>query len=167
MGSADPRSPQPVSALFDRIRKDATVTRREYLRILVTVSGGLLAGTVAIALGVFKRADHVPGGGSPAPLRIATAIAPGASVRFDYPGPGSEAMAIRMLDGTLVAYSSECTHLSCAVLWEDRKLACPCHDGQFDPGTGEVVAGPPPRPLPKVLLEEREDGIYAVGVELR
>jgi Rieske Fe-S protein len=33
----------------------------------------------------------------------------------------------------------------------------------FDPATGEVVAGPPPRPLPKVLLREDGGQIWAVG----
>jgi Rieske Fe-S protein len=53
------------------------------------------------------------------------------------------------------------------VLWraEHGQLECPCHDGVFDPATGEVVAGPPPRPLPKVLLREDAGGIWAVGTD--
>lgn len=155
----------PVSALLDRIKSDASVTRRDYLRILVTISGGLLAGTVAVAVGVFKRPDTAEGGLQP--RRIAESIPNGGSVRFTYPTDEDHAIAIRMFDGTLVAYGSECTHLSCAVLWQEQKLQCPCHDGEFDPSTGDVLAGPPPRPLPKILLENRQDGIYAVGVELR
>lgn len=157
----------PVSALLDRIRSDASVTRRDYLRILVTISGGLLAGTVAVALGVFKRPDTAADGGVPTPQKIAASIPNGGSVRFTYPSDEDHAIAIRMGDGTLVAYGSECTHLSCAVLWQERRLQCPCHNGEFDPATGEVIAGPPPRPLPKIVLEERTDGIYAVGVVLR
>jgi len=63
-----------------------------------------------------------------------------------------------------VAYSSICTHLSCTVLWraEHEELLCPCHDGSFEPSNGEVLAGPPPRPLPVIDLEERSDGIFAV-----
>src|SRR4029453_3072939 len=73
--------------------------------------------------------------------------------------------AIRLPDGRLVGWSAVCTHLSCAVLWreEDSLLECPCHDGVFDPATGEVVAGPPPRPLPRVELREDNDGIWGVG----
>ena len=154
----------PVSALLDRICSDATMTRRDYLRILVTVSGGLLAGSIAVAAGVFRR--PVPTPGQP-PLLITGAIEPGQAVRFAYPTEDDHAIAIRMGDGTLVAYGSECTHLACAVLWERQRLVCPCHDGEFDPGSGDVLAGPPPRPLPKIVLEERSDGIYATGVELR
>lgn len=154
-----------VDALGDRIRKDAPVSRRDYLRILVTVSGGLLVGTVAVALGAFRRAKSGPGTAQ----HIADSLAPGKSLAFAYPTKEDPAIAIRMLDGTLVAYSSVCTHLSCAVLWhaEERALGCPCHDGEFDPTNGDVVAGPPPRPLPRILLEERPDGIYAVGMVIR
>jgi Rieske Fe-S protein len=55
------------------------------------------------------------------------------------------------------------------VLWEEREeaLVCPCHDGRFSAVTGEVLAGPPPRPLPRIDLEERDDGIYAVGARVR
>ncbi len=144
---------------FERLRADALVTRRDYLRILVTISGGLALGAVAIVAGVFPRRT-----GSSGILRIASAIDPGGSVSFAYPGPDDRAIAMRLSDGSLVAYSSICTHLSCAVLWRsDRnELACPCHDGRFDAVSGRVLGGPPPRPLPRIELEERPDGIYAV-----
>jgi Rieske Fe-S protein len=35
----------------------------------------------------------------------------------------------------------------------------------FDPATGEVVAGPPPRSLPGVRLREDARGIWAVGTD--
>ncbi len=148
-------------ALLDRIREDAPVTRRDYLRILVTVSGGLLVGTIAVAAGVFRRRDVDPG----AEVLVARRLEPGRSVPFRYPTPGDPAIAVRLPSGDLVAYSSVCTHLACAVLWrpEHGTLDCPCHDGVFDPRDGHVLAGPPPRPLPAIVLEERADGIYAVG----
>ena len=148
-------------ALLDRIRADAPMTRRDYLRILVTVSGGLLAGAAAVGAGVFRR--H--GTGSAPARKVADQLAPGEAVAFRYPGEDDRALAVRLADGRLVGYSAVCTHLACAVLWraEDSALECPCHDGVFDPATGEVVAGPPPRPLPKVALREDARGIWAVG----
>jgi Rieske Fe-S protein len=158
-----PASPHraPVRAQLERIREDATITRRDYLRILVTISGGLFAGTAAVAVGLFRRRDEA----ASSPVRIAGEIAPGASVRFAYPTDADPAIAIRMADGTLAAYSAVCTHLSCTVLWNRTaaRIDCPCHDGEFDPLDGRVLAGPPPRPLPRIELEERSDGIYAVG----
>jgi Rieske Fe-S protein len=154
-------SDEALSALLARIRADSHVTRRDYLRILVTVSGGLLAGTGAIAAGLFRR--H--GSGQAPPLRVADRLAPGRAVTFRYPGGSDPAMALRLPDGRLVGYSAVCTHLSCAVLWrpQHNRLECPCHNGAFDPATGAVLFGPPPRPLPRVRLEERLDGIWAVG----
>lgn len=151
--------PPPVGGPFERIRSDAPVTRRDYLRILVTISGGLVVGAAAVAAGVFPRRT-----GSSGALRIAEAIEPDGSVTFSYPGPDDRAIALRLADDRLVAYSSICTHLACGVLWQAREqaLVCPCHDGRFAAATGEVLAGPPPRPLPVIELEERADGIYAV-----
>jgi Rieske Fe-S protein len=148
-------------ALLERIRADAPVTRRDYLRILVTLSGGLVAAAAAIKAGVFPR--H--GEGTTAPLKIADRLRPGAAVSFAYPDEDDRAIAIRLHDGRLVAYSSVCTHLACAVLWraDTNRLECPCHDGAFHPANGEVLAGPPPRPLPTVRLREDRRGIWAVG----
>lgn len=150
-----------TQALVERILTDAPVTRRDYLRMLVTVSAGLLAGAAGVAVGVFRR--H--GSGGAAPAKVADRLAPGQTVAFRYPGRDDRALAVRLPDGRLVGYSAVCTHLACAVLWraDDNRLECPCHDGAFDPATGEVLAGPPPRPLPKVLLREDARGIWAVG----
>lgn len=155
------RDDAATRALVERIRADAPVTRRDYLRILVTLSGGLLAAAAAVAGGLFHR--H--GAGSAPAQRIADELAPGQGVSFRYPGEDDRALAIRLPEGQLVAYSSICTHLACAVLWrpEANRLECPCHDGVFDAATGEVLAGPPPRPLPKVRLREDARGIWAVG----
>jgi nitrite reductase/ring-hydroxylating ferredoxin subunit len=158
---SDRPDPSPAQALLDRIREDALVTRRDYLRILVTVSGGLLVGTVAVAAGIFRRRDVDPG----TEMFVARGLEPGRAVAFRYPTEEDPAIAIRLSDGVIVGYSAVCTHLSCAVLWraEHGSLECPCHDGVFDPRDGDVVAGPPPRPLPRIVLEERGDEIYAIG----
>lgn len=146
-------------ALLDRIREDAPVSRRDYLRILVTVSGGLLVGAGVIAAGAFRRRTGVA-----PPVKVAEELAMGESVLFAYPTEADHAIAVRLPNGMLVAYSSICTHLACGVLYErdDDELFCPCHHGRFATRTGEVLAGPPPRPLPVIDLEERADGIWAV-----
>lgn len=150
----------PERRQLERITSEALVSRRDYLRILVTISGGLLAGAVAVAAGIFPRRT-----GAAEPLLVAAALAEGEWVRFAYPTEQDRAIAMRLPGGRLVAYSSICTHLSCAVIPKPRErvLDCPCHDGRFDAIDGSVVHGPPPRPLPVIELEERSDGIYAVG----
>jgi Rieske Fe-S protein len=157
----DATTDEATRALLERIRADAPVTRRDYLRILVTLSGGLAAAAGVVAAGLFHR--H--GKGSAPPTKVADELSPGEAVAFRYPGEDDRAIAVRLADGRLVAYSSICTHLACAVLWraDANHLVCPCHDGVFDPATGEVLAGPPPRPLPQVRLREDSRGIWAVG----
>ncbi|MCX5212761.1 Rieske (2Fe-2S) protein [Kitasatospora sp. NBC_00240] len=152
-------------ALVDRISADSLTTRRDYLRIVATVSGGLAVGSTLVSAGVLHR--H--GDGAAAPLKVADRLPPGAAVTFDYPGEDDRAMAVRLTDGTLVGWSTVCTHLACGVLRredhpEREGLYCPCHEGVFDVRTGEVTSGPPPRPLPKVLMVEDEQGaIWAIG----
>ncbi|MGQ0679296.1 MAG: ubiquinol-cytochrome c reductase iron-sulfur subunit [Actinomycetota bacterium] len=146
-----------------RLANGNLISRRDYLRMLVVVSGGLLFGTAGVAAGIFRK--H--GSGSAPDKRIAGAIPPGKLVSFSFPGEDDPAIALRLDGGELVAYSSVCTHLACAVLWrrDHGVLECPCHDGVFDLRTGEVTAGPPPRALPRITLVERVDGVYATGTQ--
>ena len=62
--------------------------------------------------------------------------------------------------GEIIAMAGECTHLSCPVQRSKAKvgppLVCPCHGGAFS-RTGEVLDGPPPRPLRRLRLEVPED----------
>ncbi|MEU4076549.1 (2Fe-2S)-binding protein [Streptomyces venezuelae] len=163
----DPRADAAQEALHDRIAADSLTTRRDYLRIVATVSGGLAVGGVAVASGILHR--HGDSDGRPEAKRIADQILPGESLAFRYPGSEDRAVAVRLEDGTLAGYSAVCTHLACAVLWRKERgsegeLYCPCHEGVFDARTGEVTAGPPPRGLPKVLLVEESDGsVWAIG----
>jgi Rieske Fe-S protein len=55
---------------------------------------------------------------------------------------------LRRYEDRLVAFDPACTHLGCRVTWvgEKERYFCPCHGGVFDPN-GEVVSGPPPKPL--------------------
>ncbi|MEV7830093.1 Rieske (2Fe-2S) protein [Streptomyces subrutilus] len=153
--------------LRDRISADSLTTRRDYLRIVTTVSGGLAIGGIGVAAGILHR--HGDSESLPQPKKVTDRLPPGQSVAFRYPGDEDRAVAVRLGDGSLVGYSAVCTHLACGVLWrEDRgpdgELYCPCHEGVFDARTGEVTAGPPPRPLPKVFLTERPDGsVWAVA----
>ncbi|WP_327125421.1 QcrA and Rieske domain-containing protein [Streptomyces sp. NBC_01727] len=156
-------------ALHDRIAADSLTTRRDYLRIVATVSGGLAVGGLGVAGGMLPRHGDTGDAKAPEPRKITAQLLPGEAIAFSYPEEDDKALAVRLDDGTLVGYSAICTHLACAVLWrKDRgpegELYCPCHEGIFDVRTGEVTAGPPPRPLPKVALTEQTDGsVWAIG----
>jgi quinol---cytochrome c reductase iron-sulfur subunit, bacillus type len=49
---------------------------------------------------------------------------------------------------TFTVFDPHCTHLGCPYRWDldQKKFLCPCHGGVFN-AAGQVVAGPPPRPL--------------------
>jgi Rieske Fe-S protein len=87
---------------------------------------------------------------------------------FRYPGPNDSCLLLRTREGSYVAYSQKCTHLSCAVFpsSDGKRLECPCHEGYFSAADGRVLQGPPPRPLPRILLEIRRGEVWAVGVDL-
>lgn len=141
---------------------DDQVSRRELLRFAVMASGTLFAATAGIAILSYIK-----------PLRVAhqQAIVQAASVPvgqahyFQYPTTEDPAILLRLTDGRFVAYSGRCTHLSCAVYYDQPsdKLLCPCHEGVFDPRTGSPIAGPPQRSLPRISL--RQDGTMLYAVE--
>ena len=61
------------------------------------------------------------------------------------------------LGGELVAFSTVCPHLGCAIDYdpEARKFKCPCHDSVFEMD-GTVEEGPAPRPLDRLEVQADE-----------
>lgn len=140
------------------------VTRRQFGKFMVLTSLGMLAGNVWILVRSLWRR-----GAPPAPRAIARGaeLAVGAVKIFRYPGPDDPCLLVRTGEDAWVAYSQKCTHLSCAVYPADdgKRLECPCHEGYFALEDGRVLQGPPPRPLPRIVLERRGDEVWATGVD--
>ncbi len=141
------------------------VARRQFGKFLVLTSLGMLTGNLWILTkSLLRREPALPalriGRVGELPVRSAAA--------FRYPGPDDPCLLMRLADDTYVAYSQKCTHLSCAVFPSEdgTKLECPCHEGYFSAADGRVLQGPPPRPLPRILLERRGDELWAVGIDL-
>jgi nitrite reductase/ring-hydroxylating ferredoxin subunit len=117
------------------------VTRRGLLVFSVVASGALFVGTAVLAaLGWLD--DRVRRGART--IARAGDVPEGQAVHFEYPTAGEQAILLHLPGGRFVAYSQKCTHLSCAVQWqpERNRLYCPCHEGAFDPETGEPAAAP-------------------------
>ncbi|WP_186576360.1 Rieske (2Fe-2S) protein [Aquibacillus kalidii] len=91
----------------------------------------------------------------------------GESLEFHFPSEHDSAVLIRLEENKYVAYQNACTHLRCPVYWvkEEREMVCPCHHGKFDVQTGAPTAGPPRRPLPEVIVEVKDEAVYAVRVK--
>jgi nitrite reductase/ring-hydroxylating ferredoxin subunit len=144
---------------------DHYVSRREMVKFLTLGSLLLTVANWFAALAArFRRT-------SAHPQRLvgsASVLDQQQSVLFRYPTEQDPCIAIRTPEGKLVGYSQVCTHLSCAVVYnkDHNQLLCPCHKGSFSVSEGLPTGGPPTRRLPRVLLEQRGDELYATGVEV-
>jgi Rieske Fe-S protein len=147
--------------------KDEIVARRDFAKFLVLTSGAFVAGQGWIAAKHLLRQNRP----KPAPRKIASLseLSTPSVKEFSYPGEHDRCLLVRLEDGELVAFSQACTHLSCAVVPQLKEgvLLCPCHAGYFDLRTGTNIAGPPPRPLTRILLQVSGDDVTAIGVEER
>lgn len=141
--------------------EDEVVTRRDTLRFLLGGAGALFLATGALAI-----IGHLPAGPGVQAVPVAKVgeLAENDWRVFNFPDQYAQGIIINLPGKGLVAYSDVCTHLSCAVIYQGdgKHLHCPCHEGLFDAATGNVLAGPPLRPLPLIQLAIHDGTIYAV-----
>lgn len=145
---------------------DHFVTRREFFRFLTLASGGMALGTAALA--AYAKLPKGVRKFEPAMICRTDDLKPGAALAYSYPRSSDLCILVRKKDGEFVSFSRRCTHLSCPVEYEVHEgrelLYCPCHNGAFSVEDGSVVQGPPPHPIPRIKLEQRDGEIWAVGV---
>ena len=147
-----------------RWEDDNYVTRREFTKFLVLISGAIFVGNgFFVFQGLHRRKESF----TSAQIAQESELAPGGVKLFRYPTENDPAMLIRLSDGRFVAYVQKCTHLSCPVQFAAARgrLECPCHNGAFDVATGAVLEGPPPRALPRIVLRMESGAIFAEGVQ--
>lgn len=141
------------------------VTRRQFTKFLTLGSLGMFVGNIWILLKSYFTKD---------PEYPSTEVASldDVGIRevklFTYPGPEDHCILIRTGENDYVAYSQKCTHLSCAVYFsaESDRLECPCHQGFFSVKDGSVLQGPPPRPLPAIVLKKEGGKLVATGIKV-
>jgi len=139
------------------------VTRREFARYLVLGAGTIAAANVGLAIWTQLRTINT---GSPRSIVALSDVAVGGTYLFKYPGGDDPAILLRLSDTEVVAFSQKCTHLGCVVYYQndEDRWHCPCHEGNFDTVSGDVISGPPTRPLGRIEVEVRDDGmIWALG----
>lgn len=148
-------------------KNDRNVSRRDFIRYLGLVSLGFFIGTFGVWVrSLFKR-NELPKQAERLKIIDRDDLPVGGSYVFEVPGHKEQAILVRLNQNDYVAYGQKCTHLQCPVIWKrDEKIFfCPCHKGAFSGATGDVLYGPPERPLPKIKLEVISDGVYFVGME--
>lgn len=140
------------------------VARRDFTRYLLAASGVFAAGSVgAAAWATLQRSNT----GEPRPIVELAEVPEGSEHLFRYPEEDAPAILVHLPGGELRAFSQKCTHLGCVVFWqaEQDRLFCPCHEGVFDPRSGDPTAGPPERPLARIDVEVRGGTVWALGVD--
>ena len=147
--------------------QDEFVARRDFTKFLVLTSFAFVVGQVWIIFQNFARKRR----GALPLRRIARAdsIPVGGSLVFAYPEPHDSCIVVRSGPDQYYAYDQKCTHLSCAIIPDlpRNRFHCPCHNGSFELRTGVPIAGPPRRPLGRILLEIRNGDLYATGREVK
>lgn len=144
--------------------EEAQVTRREFCNFLGLTSAALFVTAAGFAGKAVIDSRQTPAF-VPAQISDADAMAPNSALNFHYPTEKDSAILVRTADGAYHAYGQKCTHLACPVYYarEHQRLECPCHEGAFDATTGNVLYGPPPRPLDVIDVEVRDGQVWAVG----
>jgi cytochrome b6-f complex iron-sulfur subunit len=139
------------------------VSRRQFCKIAC-------CSAVAVGAGWFARDKlfPVPAGTKPQLVARVSELPVGSSKLFAYPTEHHPAILVRLGENEFAAYSQSCTHLMCPVHYqhEKKQFHCPCHEGFFSAEDGRVLAGPPPRALPRYPVEIRDGEIWIVPVPL-
>lgn len=121
------------------------------------LGAGFVSTAVAVLYPVWRFLVP-PAGGEPATASAVAAraadVKPNSGLVFKFGSkPG---LLVRTPDGELRAFSAVCTHLTCTVQYrsDTSQIWCACHNGVYDLA-GNVVSGPPPRPLESLTVNLR------------
>ncbi len=133
----------------------ASLNRRGFLDTVL--GAGFVSTLVAMAYPVWRYLIP-PVSGEPATQSVVAAqasqVKTNSGMLFKFGSkPG---LLIRTPDGELQAFSAVCTHLDCTVQYKSdtSQIWCACHNGTYDL-QGNVVSGPPPRPLERLVVNQR------------
>ena len=136
-------------------------SRRRFLDWLSKAFLGLWGVGIAGAIGAYLRPPEHGSGMAERIVRVGLLedlpIGEARLVRH-----GATPFYVVRLDATrVVALSAVCTHVRCILGFDRsrRALTCPCHDGRFDLA-GQVLSGPPPRPLAAYTVSVRAGEVF-------
>jgi arsenite oxidase small subunit len=137
------------------------VTRRSFGKSIAIAIGAIVLGGL-YGLRRWYHSQATP----PRVIAQVGEVPVGGSKIFQYPTDTAPCILVRAGETGYVAYSRICTHNSCPVFYrpDESAFECRCHNGLFSLADGSVLAGPPPRPLPRILLEIRGEDILATGI---
>lgn len=135
---------------------DEKIERRNFFGTLVNWILGLTVASwiVPIVAYLFPKskgeAENVFMDPSGNPIMVSAVLEEGSKTGLAF----GDATVVISYGGEVRAFSAVCTHLGCIVSWKKDEgiFFCPCHAGKFDP-SGNVISGPPPKPLLKYRVK--------------
>lgn len=152
--------------------------RRDFLKGMVGVSSVVLLASLVDLGKVFEPIKVVIPPWPKIKVANASDLQPNTPVPFNYPLTGTPNILVKVgqkvpngvgPDQDIIAFSTVCQHLGCIVAYQAPGTSpscntgfkasgpagyCCCHGGVYDFTNGaKVLAGPPPNPLPFVVLE--------------
>ena len=152
-----------------------TTTRRKFMQTVIVALGGIITAGFAIpAVGYVvgpalqKKVEtwFQMGIASKVPIGEPTLMKINVERKSGWIVDTTEyAYYVRTEDGqNYEAFSNVCTHLGCRVRWiaDEEIFFCPCHNARYDKD-GNVIDGPPPRPLDRAEVKIEDDQIYIKG----
>ena len=140
-----------------RQSEEHDVSRRQFVRAACGCA-------LALGAGLAAKDELFPAPAITEPLRVGRAddLPIGGYRLFRYPTQDHPCILVRLSESEFAAYSQSCTHLMCPVQYQhgSRRFFCPCHEGFFSAVDGHVLAGPPPRALPRYPVAIRDGDIW-------
>ena len=152
--------PREVERVADSgARQPARIARRRFLDYLTGTAFAALAGSAFYPIAKFlvpPKVKEVTQGS--VIVGKASALAPNTGKIFLF--GGKPAIVVRTPSGEVRAFTAICTHLACTVQYRTdlEHIWCACHNGHYDLH-GQVVSGPPPRPLEEYKVTVKGDDI--------
>ncbi len=152
---------EPLSTDSEKQPPGHVPARRRFLVWMSQAFLGLWGAGAAAAIAAYLRVPEHEERGADRVVRVGMlddlSVGEGRLVRH-----GTTPFYVVRLDAArVVAMSAICTHVRCILDYdrERRGFVCPCHDGRFDLA-GNVLAGPPPRPLPSYEVSVRAGEVF-------
>ena len=139
--------------------------RRAILRFGFLAAAGVAATEIAALVAPFIRVNRLEGLGKPVAVGTKANLLQMFSATNDRPILFREGrfFLLRAPGGIIAAYR-KCTHLGCAVPWNDPedRFHCPCHGSEYDKRTAVVLRIPAPKPLQLFHINENAEGQLVV-----
>jgi menaquinol-cytochrome c reductase iron-sulfur subunit len=156
--------------------QEASDSRRQFLKTATAAIGAIIAAGFAIPAVAYVVGPGLKRQQSEAwiPLGPASKVEPGTPTLYRTSVErqtgwitSTEEISVYVLTENgrdYVSMSNICSHLGCRVRWIDgrQEFFCPCHNGVFDK-EGQVLDGPPPRPLQQYPTRVEDGQIYILG----